>query len=88
MATVQTEVWNPSPDEERAFRATDETFQWLCALPADAVRAYAGKWIAGQDRKVIAVADSLDALLAELKGIDLQSVIIDRIERQAWMVYR
>jgi hypothetical protein len=88
METALSEVWNPSADEEEAFRATDETFQWLCALPADAIRTYSGRWIAAQDRKVIAVADSLDALLALLEGIDLQSVIIDRIERPAWMIYR
>lgn len=88
MATTQCEAWIPSADEEDAFRSTDDTFQWLCALPRDAIRAYSGKWIAAQGRKVIAVADSLDALLTQLTGVDLQSVIIDRVERPAWMVYR
>jgi hypothetical protein len=51
-------------------------------------RQYAGKWIAAKERGVIAAADSLDALLGLLEGSDLQSMIIDRVERPAWMVYR
>ena len=82
------EAWHPTEDEERAFRAGDETLQWLLDLPLDAIRQYAGKWIAARDRTVTASADSLEALLGQLEGVDLQSVIIDRIERPAWMVYR
>jgi len=80
--------WSPSESEEAAFRAGDETLQWLCDLPADMRRQYAGKWIAAKERGVIAAADSLDALLGLLEGSDLQSMIIDRVERPAWMVYR
>ncbi len=80
--------WHPTEDEERAFRKSDETLQWLLDLPIGAIREYAGKWIAAKDRKVTAVADSLDGLLDQLQGSDLQSVIIDRIERPAYTVYR
>ena len=88
MARPLVQAWSPSKDEQEAFRANDETFQWLCELPVHVRRQYAGKWIAARGREVIAAADSLDALLAQLGGSDRQSVIIDRIERPAWMVYR
>ena len=88
MARPPIQTWHPSEEEERAFRASDETLQWLLDLPCDAMREYAGKWIAAKDRKVTAVADSLDALLAQLEGSDLQALIIDHIERPEWMVYR
>ena len=88
MTCLSIETWQPTEDEERTFRASDETLQWLIDLPLEAIRQYAGKWIAAKDRQVIAAADSLDALMGELQGGDLQSVIIDRIERPAWTVYR
>jgi Family of unknown function (DUF5678) len=88
MARPLIQAWQPTDEEERAFRANDETLDWLVDLPTDAIREYAGKWIAARDRNVIAAADSLDGLLRQLEGDDLQSVIIDRIERPAWMVYR
>lgn len=88
MARPLIHAWSPSEDEERAFRANDETLQWLLNLPVDEIRQYAGKWIAAKDRKITATADSLNELLGQLEGTDLQSVIIDRIERPAWMVYR
>lgn len=81
-------AWNPTPREEHAFRSTDESFQWLCVLPTDMLRQYAGKWVAAKNCSVIAAADSLDLLLRELGTTDLQTVIIDRIERSAWTVYR
>jgi hypothetical protein len=82
------ETWQPTAEEELAFRANDATLDWLVDLPLATIREYAGKWIAARDRKIVAAADSLDELLSQLNGIDLQSVIIDRIERPAWMVYR
>ena len=57
---------NPIIYAEQAFRTGDETFQWLLDLPLDAIREYAGKWIAAKDRKVTAAAPLLDALLAQL----------------------
>ena len=81
-------AWNPSASEESAFRATDASFDWLCNLPVDVLRQYHGKWIAIRDSSVIAAADSLDFLLRELGDTDLQTVILDRIERPGWMVYR
>jgi hypothetical protein len=80
--------WTPSVREENAFRATDASFAWLCNLPADLLRQYSGKWVAVKDRSVIAAADSLDLLLRELGDTDLETVIIDRIERPGWVVYR
>jgi hypothetical protein len=80
--------WNPSAQEEMAFRATDASFQWLCNLPADLLRQYSGKWVAVKDCDVIAAADSLDLLLRELGDTDLKTVILDRIERPGWVVYR
>jgi hypothetical protein len=88
MATVSIQEWHPTEDEEGAFHTSDETLQWLLDLPAATIRNYAGKWIAARDREVVAAADSLDALLGQLQGVDLQSVIIDHIERPAWTVYR
>ena len=88
MARPVVQPWKPSESEEAAFRAGDDTLRWLCGLPQDAIRPYAGKWIAARQRRVIAAADSLDALLRELEGTDLQSVVIDRIERPGWVVYR
>jgi hypothetical protein len=88
MKTPSIQAWHPSEDEERAFQAGDGTLQWLLDLPCDAIREYAGKWIAAKDRKVVATADSLEGLLRQLEGSDLQSVIVDRIERPQWMVYR
>ncbi len=88
MTRLAIRAWNPSADQEKAFQSTDPTFEWLCSLPPHLVRQYAGKWVAAKDRGVIAAADSLDALLDEIGDTDLQSVIIDRIERPVWMVYR
>jgi hypothetical protein len=81
-------AWHPSVDQEQAFQSTDATFEWLCALPKDLLRKHGGKWVAAKDCQIIAAADSLDRLLTELGNVDLQSFIIDRIERPAWMVYR
>jgi len=64
---------------------------YLTLLPASLaarLQVTSTTWIAAKDRKVTAVAHSLDALLAQLEGSDLQSLIIDRIERPEWMVYR
>jgi uncharacterized lipoprotein YddW (UPF0748 family) len=80
--------WNPSACEEKAFSATDGTFQWLCNLPRDMLRQYSGKWVAAKDCNVIASGDSLDRLLDELGDTNLETVIIDRIERPGWVVYR
>lgn len=87
MMSLSIQIWNPTEEEERAFCANDATLNWLVDLPLDVVRQYAGKWIATKDRQIIAAADSLDALLGELEGSDLQSLIIDRIEIPALTVY-
>ena len=88
MASPPIRAWTPTVDEERAFRSTDATFQWLCHLHVDHVKQYAGKWVAARDCGILAHADSLDALLSEIGDVDLQTVIIDRVERPAWVVYR
>ena len=88
MTNASIETWQPTEEEEQAFRATDATLQWLLDMPIETVREYAGQWVAARDRQIIAKGDSFDALLTQLQGTDLQSVIIDRIEPPAWMVYR
>ena len=45
---ITVEPWDISPEEEQAFRATDDTFQWLCSLSGDTLRQHAGKWVAAQ----------------------------------------
>lgn len=80
--------WTPSAKDENAFRATDASFQWLCNLPTELLRKYSGKWVAAKDCSIIAAGDSLDLLLKELGEIDLETVVIDRIERPGWVVYR
>jgi hypothetical protein len=88
MGRLAIRAWSPSAGEEQAFRSTDATFEWLCSLPADMLRRYGGKWVAAKHCGVIAAADSLDALLDQLEDMDLETVIIDRIEHPVWMVYR
>ena len=88
MTSLSIETWHPTEAEEQAFRANDATLQWLVDLPLEVVQKHAGKWIAAKDREIIEVADTLDALLSNLQGSDLQSLIIDRIEIPALTVYR
>jgi hypothetical protein len=80
--------WKPSAKEEEAFQTTDKTFEWLCQLPPEVLRQYGGKWIAAKDCQIIAAAGSMDELIALLGDTDLQQVILDRIERPKWIVYR
>jgi len=80
--------WNPTARQEEDFRSTDASFEWLCHLPTELVRQYAGRWVAVKECRVLAAADSLDQLLRELGDTNLETVIIDRIERPAWVVYR
>jgi hypothetical protein len=88
MGTPLIKPWKPSPEDERAFRSTDETFHWLCHLPADVLKEFSGKWVAARDCQIVASGESLDALLVELGDADLGSLIIDRIEKPGWVVYR
>ena len=88
MSRPAIQKWTPSPDEEASFRSTDSTFEWLCNLPADLLRQYGGKWVAAKDCRVVAAADSLDGLLDQLGDADPKTLIIDRIERPVWVIYR
>jgi len=88
MTTPAVKSWRPTPDEERAFRSTDETFHWLCGLPPERLRQLGGKWVAAKECRVVASADTFEQLLRELGGADLGELVIDRIERPAWVVYR
>ena len=88
MTTPAIKRWNPSAEQQRAFQSSDATFEWLCDLPKDLLQQYSGKWVAAKDCRIVAAADSLHRLLGQLGDTDLQSVIIDRIEHPAWMVYR
>lgn len=80
-------TWHPSAEQERAFQSSDATFEWLCALSEDLLRQFSGKWVAARDCQIVAAADTLEGLLSELRDGNLQSLIIDRIERPTWMVY-
>ena len=61
--------------------------EWLSSHPKE-VEKYSGKWVAAKDCRIVAAADSLEGLLSELGDGNLESLIIDRIEHPAWMVYR
>jgi hypothetical protein len=80
--------WTLSPEEEQACRATDASFAWLCQLPSEQLRPFAGKWIAVQDCRIAAAAQTLDGLRAHFKQGDLARVIIHRVERGGKVIYR
>lgn len=79
--------WTPTPDEEKAFEASEPTFRWLCHLPTETLHQFAGKWVAAKDCSVIASGDTMNALLDQLGNVDLQAVILHRIRRPAWVIY-
>ena len=80
--------WAISPEEEETLRATDASFAWLCQLTSEQIRPFAGKWIAVQDCRIVASADSLRGLHEQFKNGDLARVIIHRVERPGKVVYR
>ena len=86
--TPGVQPWDITPEQEQAFRATDATFDWLCKQPAEFFRQFAGQWIAARDCRVIASADTMDALLAHLEGADLRTLIIHRVEKPGVVIYR
>ena len=49
---------------------------------------YAGKWIAARDCQIVAVGANHRELMAQLKGVDLRSTIIHRVERPGKVIYR
>jgi hypothetical protein len=77
-----------TPEQEAAYRSGDATLEWLCRQPGSFFRPYAGKWIAAKDCQVIASADNHRELMARLKGVDLRSAIVHRVERPGKVIYR
>lgn len=80
--------WVMSSEEEQACRATDASFEWLCQLPSEFVRQFAGKWIAVRDCRIVAVADGFDSLRSQFNDADLARVIVHRVERPGKVIYR
>jgi hypothetical protein len=77
-----------TPEQEAAYRSGDMTLEWLCRQPGSFFRPYAGRWIAVKDCQVLATADNHRELMAQLKGMDLRSTIIHRVERPGKVIYR
>jgi hypothetical protein len=88
MSVVQVRPWKITPDEETAFRKGDATEEWLCRPPADVLKQFAGKWVAARDCKIIASADSFDALREQMRDDNLEGVVIHRFEKPGWVIYR
>jgi len=85
---VEVRPWNISPEDEAAFRAGDATAEWLYRLPSDILREHAGKWVAAKDCQIYASAESDGALLKQLEGVDLRSVVVLFIEKPGKVIYR
>ena len=73
--------WTITPEDEATFRATDATSEWLFHRSADVLRPYMGQWVAAKDCRIIAAAETMDALLKKLGDIDLSSVILHSVRR-------
>jgi hypothetical protein len=82
------ESWVVSAEEEQAFRSTDASFAWLCQLPSEYMRQFAGRWIAVQDCRIVASADTLEALRGQCTDSELARAIIHRVERPGKVIYR
>jgi hypothetical protein len=80
--------WDISPEDERSFQATDASFAWLCQLPSETIRPYAGKWIAVGDCQIVACAETLEALRAQFQNGEWAKVIAHRVERPGKVIYR
>jgi hypothetical protein len=77
-----------TPEHAAAYQSGDATLEWLCRQPGSFFRPYAGKWIAAKDCLILAVAANHRELMAQLKGVDLRSTIIHRVERPGKVIYR
>ena len=77
-----------TPEQEAAYRSGDVTLEWLCRQPGSFFRPYAGKWVAAKDCQILASAANHRELMAQLKGVDLRSAIIHRVERPGTVIYR
>ena len=80
--------WQPTPEQEKAIRATDATTEWLYHLPAEILRRYQGQWIAAKDCRIVASGQTMEELHANLGDIDLGTVVIMRLERPGLVIYR
>jgi hypothetical protein len=79
--------WQPTPEQEAKFKATDATFAWLCNLPRDLLMQYAGQWIAAKDCTVVAAGKTYGEMLTNLGDTDLETVVIRRVERPRTVIY-
>lgn len=79
--------WKITPKEEAMFRATDPTFEWMTRLTGKQLQPYVGKWVAAQNCRFIAVADTYAELLDELGDTDLETVIIQHYSLP-WTILR
>jgi hypothetical protein len=70
-----------TPEEEQALRATAATCAWLCHLPKDLLRPYAGNWLAAKDCPRVAAGQTREALLAPLGDVDLLTEVLPSIRR-------
>lgn len=80
--------WNITPEQEQSFRSTDATWEWLFSLSGDSLCHYAGQWLAAKDCRIIATGETMDAMLAQLGDVDLQTVIMRRVDRPGWTIRR
>ena len=83
---VKIEPWVISPEEEAAYRRTDETSRWLSNLSGEDLRQYAGQWVAAQDCRIIAHGPTMDEMLQQLGDVDLRTVVLHYIRRPAWTI--
>ena len=82
------ELAGPTSEQLAADRSGDATLEWLCRQPSAFFRPYAGQWIAARDCTIVTVAANHRELMAQLKGVDLRSTIIHRVERPGKVIYR
>ena len=82
-----TQPWDITPEQDQAIKATDQTFEWLCRQSGEFFRPYAGLWIGAKDCRIIASAPTMDELLALLGDVDLQTVLVHRVERPGKVIY-
>ena len=57
-SATKVKPWDLTPAEEQALHASDETVRWLCNLPAEVLRQYAGQWVAARDSRILASGET------------------------------
>jgi hypothetical protein len=79
--------WVISPEDEAVFQATDPTYEWLFSLSGETLRQHAGQWLAAKDCQLVAMADTMQGLLEELGDVDLQTIVMRRVNRPGWTIH-